>query len=43
MTSVAHMDEAKKQHQDLYKELQGELMGVAKPFGGRARFATKIF
>ncbi len=47
MTPVAPMDEVKKQHQDLYWELQGELRGVAKPFGGRGtvryeNFLTKV-
>lgn len=35
MAPVAQMDEVKKQHQELYRELQGELRGVAKPFGGK--------
>ncbi len=47
MTSVAQMDEVKKQHQDLYGELQGELRSAAtKPFGGdtprRKIFLTKV-
>ena len=46
MASIPQLDEVKKKHDELYRELQGELFSVTKPFGGatdrRARFLESV-